>query len=165
MNDEPFSIGGNGMSHRHKVSSREIGQVRIYMAPRDKRKGTGIKGFFSKPLYQEIIDAAKTDGILNAMAHHTHYGYSGKGKIQSNGQEIPNSNLNLCVELIGDREHLELFCRRHGDLLKGRVIVYKHMEHWDIHEHGQKVDLEVSDVPIAELDVDVEDDVDDKIAE
>jgi PII-like signaling protein len=118
-----------------------------------------MKGFFGKPLYQEIIDAAKADGILNAVAHHTHYGYSGNGKIQSNDQELPNSALNLCVELIAQREHLEVFCRKHGELLKGRVIVYKHMEHWDIDEHGQNTDLKISDAPVEELDADVVDDV------
>jgi H+/Cl- antiporter ClcA/PII-like signaling protein len=162
---ETSTHGGNGMAHRHKVKAREIGQVRIYMTPREKRKASGIKGFFGKPLYQEIIDAAKADGILSAVAHHTHYGYSGQGQIQSDVQEMPNSSINLCVELIGDREQLEQFCRHHGDLLKGRVIVYKHMEHWDIHEHDHKVDLDVSDVPVDELDVDVEDDVTDEADE
>ena len=144
------------MPHRHKVNSTEIGQVRIYMTPREKRKGAGMKGLFSKPLYQEIIDAAKADGILNAVAHHTHYGYSGNGKIQSNNQELPNSNLNLCVELIAHRDQLELFCRKHGDLIKGKVIVYKHMEHWDIGLHET---LKVNEAPQEELDADVEDDV------
>jgi H+/Cl- antiporter ClcA/PII-like signaling protein len=148
--------GGNRMPHRHKVNSTEIGQVRIYMTPREKRKGAGMKGLFSKPLYQEIIDAAKADGILNAVAHHTHYGYSGNGKIQSNNQELPNSNLNLCVELIAHRDQLELFCRKHGDLIKGKVIVYKHMEHWDIGLHET---LKVNEAPQEELDADVEDDV------
>lgn len=153
--NEPFSSGGNGMLHRHKVTSREIGQVRIYMTPREKRKGAGMKGLFSKPLYQEIIDAAKADGILNAVAHHTHYGYSGNGSIQSNNQELPNSSLNLCVELIAHRDQLELFCRKHGDLIKGKVIVYKHMEHWDIGPHDS---LKIHDAPQEELDADVEDD-------
>jgi chloride channel protein, CIC family len=151
--------GGNPMTHKHAVKSREIGQVRIYMTPREKRKDARMKGLFARPLYQEIIDAAKADGILNAVAHHTHYGYSGNGTIQSNNQELPNTALNLCVELIDDRKKLELFCRKHGELLEGRVIVYKHMEHWDIHAHGQKAELKISDVPVEELDVDVEDDV------
>jgi H+/Cl- antiporter ClcA/PII-like signaling protein len=155
-NDEPSIERGNSMSHRHKVTSREIGQVRIYMTPREKRKAAGMKALFGKPLYQEIIDAAKADGILNAVAHHTHYGYSGNGKIQSNDQELPNNALNLCVELIANRDDLELFCRKHGDLLKGRVIVYKHMEHWDIDDHTQNVDLKISDAAVEELDADVD---------
>ena len=58
------------MSHRYKLSGKEIGQVRIYMMPSDKSTSHRIKKFFTKPLYQEIIDAAKEDGILNAVAHH-----------------------------------------------------------------------------------------------
>ena len=127
------------------------------MTPREKRKSTGIKGLFAKPLYQEMIDAAKSDGILNAVAHHTHYGYSGNGDIQANNQELPNNALNLCVELIGDREQLQLFCRQHGDLIKGKVIVYKHIEHWDIAEPGESVELNVTDASVNELDADLKD--------
>ena len=123
------------MPHRYKVTSRDIGQVRIYMTPREKRKGPGMKAFFGKPLYQEIIDAAKAGGILNALAHHAHYGYTGNGSIQANNQELPNNDLNLCVELIAHRDELEQFCRRHGDLIQGKVIVYKRMEYWDIGPH------------------------------
>ena len=139
------------MSHRHKVTSREIGQLRIYMTPREKRKGTGIKAMFGKPLYVEIIDAAKADGILNAVAHHTHYGYTGNGKIQAAAGEMPNPQLNLCVELISGREQLELFCRKHGELLTGKIVVYKHMEHWDIGSN----EIKVSDASEEELDADV----------
>jgi PII-like signaling protein len=160
IQDPLIPNGDIPMALKHKVTSREIGQVRIYMTPSEKRKGSGMKGFFSKPLYQEIIDAAKVDGILNAVAHHTHYGYSGRGQIQSNNRELPNSNLNLCVELIAHRDELELFCRKHGDLIKGKIIVYKHMEHWDIGPHET---LKVEDATQEELDADVEDDVaDDK---
>ena len=154
-NGEATLNGGSVMPHRHKVTTREIGQVRIYMTPRERRKGKGLKGMFSKPLYQEIIDAAKADGILNATAHHTHYGYSGNGKVQSDNQELPNQMLNLCVELIAPRDELELFCRKHGELIKGKVIVYKHMEHWDIGPHDS---LKIKDAAVEELDVDVEDD-------
>jgi H+/Cl- antiporter ClcA/PII-like signaling protein len=156
FNGESNLNGGSSMPHRHKVTAREIGQVRIYMTPAEKRKGPGMKALFARPLYQEIIDAAKADGILNAVAHHTHYGYSGNGQVQSNNQELPNNQLNLCVELIAHRDQLELFCRKHGELIKGKVIVYKHMEHWDIGPHDA---LKAKDAPAEELDVDVKDDV------
>jgi H+/Cl- antiporter ClcA/PII-like signaling protein len=144
--------------HKHKVRTREIGQVRIYMASRDKKASKGLRGIFGKPLYQDIIDAAKADGILNANAHNTHYGYSNNGQVQTNNSELPNPSLTLCVELIGAREELETFVRKHGDLLKGKVIVYKHMEHWEIGPHDS---LTTTDAPQEELDVDVEDDLSD----
>jgi len=124
------------MPHRHQVHAREIGQVRIYMQPRERgsQSGRGLRKLLgTPPLYKEIIREAKRDGLLNASAHHTHYGFSGSGSLQGGaGGEIPNPLLTLCVELIGPRDELELFCRRHGKLLKGKVIVYKHMEHWEI---------------------------------
>ena len=65
--------------------------------------------------------------------------------------DMPNLSLNLCVELIAPREELELFAQKHADILKGKVLVYKHMEHWDIHHHA----IKVSDADQVELDADV----------
>ena len=124
------------MAHRHQVDAREVGQVRIYMmqGERSKKTGKGLKNWLSggAPLYREIIKAAKQDGLMNATAHHTHYGFSGNGQVQSGDMEIPNPSLNLYVELIGPRDELELFCRKHGTLLKDKVVLYKHIEHWEI---------------------------------
>jgi PII-like signaling protein len=133
--------GEDTMPTRHKVVSKEIGQLRIYMTPKEKRETTSLrKKLFGKSLYQEIINSAKEAGILNATAHHTHYGYSGEGKIEAGGMsETPNMALNLCVELISPRKDLELFVRTHGELLQGKVLVYKHMEHWDVTPRGIKV--------------------------
>ncbi|MBB3147212.1 H+/Cl- antiporter ClcA/PII-like signaling protein [Phyllobacterium trifolii] len=119
----------------HKLSSREVGMVRIYIKPREK--AVGKDGWFGggKPLYQELVMQAKAAGIMNAVAHHTHFGYSNSGKLQDEGFEIPNPDLTMCVELIADREQLEEFCRTHGELLKYKVIIYKHIEHWDILGH------------------------------
>jgi H+/Cl- antiporter ClcA/PII-like signaling protein len=141
--------GGREMSHRHKIETREIGQVRIYMTPGERRKktGKGIKGLLpgGAPVYMEIIKSAKQDGLMNATAHHTHYGFSGNGHVQTNVTEVANPNLNLCVELIGPREELEIFCRKHGDLLRDKVVVYKHMEHWDIGAHNLHIDEAAQD--------------------
>jgi PII-like signaling protein len=109
---------------------------------------------YGKPLYQELIDAAKRDGILNATAHHTHYGYTGNGRVQSNTGELPNPDLTLCVELIAPRDELEDFAKKHADILKDKVLVYKHMEHWDLHHQ----EIETSEATVEELDADVEDD-------
>ncbi len=122
------------MSYPHIVTPQEVGMVRIYLKPRDKAPGP--KGFLRPrpPLYRELVLAARADGIMNAVAHHTHYGYSNHGKPQIQGVEVNNPDLTMCVELIGARSQLEAFCRRHGDLLKNKVIVYKYLEHWAIGE-------------------------------
>jgi PII-like signaling protein len=138
------------MPHRHHVKSREIGQVRIYMTPgeRGKSSGNGLKRLLTAnpPLYKEIIKAAREDGLLNATAHHTHYGFSGSGKVQDDTMEISNPAMNLCVELIGPRAQLEQFCRKHGTLLRDKVVIYKHMEHWEISAHS----LHADEAPIDE---------------
>ncbi|MFN4205433.1 MAG: DUF190 domain-containing protein [Agrobacterium albertimagni] len=129
----------------HKLSSREIGMVRIYMKPREKALGTG--GWFGggRPLYRELVVQAKAAGIMNAVAHRTHFGYSNSGKLQDEGFEIPNPDLTMCVELIADRALLEEFCRTHGALLKNKVIIYKHIEHWDVLDHALKTEDALSD--------------------
>lgn len=113
------------------LQSREVGMVRIYMKPREK---TGSKAgwFGGKLLYRELVIQAKAAGIMSAVAHHTHFGYSNGGKLQDEGFEVPNPDLTMCVELISDRSKLEEFCRTHGQLLKSKVIIYKHIEHWEI---------------------------------
>jgi PII-like signaling protein len=142
------SIQQNTMSYPHKVLPKEIGMVRIYVSPRDRRKTKGFKAVLgSPPLYRELIKTAHADGIMNAVAHQTHYGYSKGGKVRSPDPETGSSHLAMCVELIGQREQLELFCRKHGDMLRDKVIVYKHLEHWEIHDH----DLEAHDATIKEL--------------
>ncbi len=118
---------------KHEITPREIGMIRIYLKPSDRRKQPGLRGFLSaRPLYRELVDAAKSDGLMNAIAHHTHYGYSNHGKVRAHDPEMGNPELTMCVEIIAQKDQLELFCRTHGDLLEDKVIIYKHIEHWDI---------------------------------
>jgi H+/Cl- antiporter ClcA/PII-like signaling protein len=125
------------MPHSHQVTPSEIGMVRIYLKPSDKSAKASGRSFWSaRPLYRELVAEAKKDGIMNAVAHHTHYGYSNHGPVRENGAEVSDPQLTMCVELIGQRDQLELFCRRHGDVLGNKVIVYKHLEHWSIGPAG-----------------------------
>jgi PII-like signaling protein len=126
----------NLMSQRnHQVVAREVGMIRVYLKPSDKRKEPGWRGFLTaRPLYRELIDAAKQEGVMNAHAHHTHYGYSNRGHVQAQVAEIGNPELTICVELIATKDQLELFCRTHGEMLREKVIVYKLIEHWDIRD-------------------------------
>lgn len=136
---------------KHKVTPRELGMIRIYLKPSDKRKQPGLRGFLSaRPFYRELVDAAKKDGIMNAVAHHTHYGYSSHGRVQSADPELTNPELTMCVEIIGAKPQLELFCRTHGDILKDKIVIYKHIEHWDIHG----ADVEAHDATPEELSAD-----------
>lgn len=121
------------MTPSHRVVATETGMIRIYLKPRD-RAGTGRTGWFlgGKPLYRELVAQAKAEGLINAVAHHAHHGYSNHGPVRDDGAESLNPELTMCVELIGRREQLERFCSRHGGQLAGKVIVYKHLEHWTV---------------------------------
>ena len=88
--------------------------------------------FSGRPLYQEIVNRAKRAGLVNAVAHHTHYGFSNHGHVQAREVEGMNSELAMCVEMIGPKATLENFCRAHGDLLIDKVMVYKHLERWKL---------------------------------
>lgn len=116
-------------THKHTLASNKMGLLRIYLDPRARFKPKG--GFFSfgRPLYRELILAAKRDGIPSAMAHHVQYGFSDGGKILQRHPEYRNT-ANLFVELIGPREQLEFFCRKHADLFKDRVVIHKPVEQW-----------------------------------
>ncbi|WP_375283488.1 hypothetical protein, partial [Sphingobium yanoikuyae] len=82
--------------------------------------------------YRELVVQAKAAGLMNAVAHHTHYGFSNHGPVLDQGAETSNPYLTMCVELIGHRADLELFCQRHAALLETKVVIYKQLEHWAI---------------------------------
>ncbi|MCS0501925.1 DUF190 domain-containing protein [Ancylobacter mangrovi] len=133
---------------QHQINASEIGMIRIYMKPGDKATKGSIKTLWSsRPLYRALVAQAKSEGIMNAVAHHTHYGFSNHGSVMEAGVEISNPHMTMCVELIDHRETLERFCAAHGDLLANKVIVYKHLEHWNIgpkgisHEDASPVEL------------------------
>jgi PII-like signaling protein len=121
------------MSSSHAVTANEVGMIRIYLKPGERAEGSKIRNIFAaRPLYRKIVQEAKSAGIMNAVAHHAHYGYSNHGHIQETGIETPNPDLTVCVELIAPRKNLEQFCRTHGALLEKKVVIYKHLEHWTI---------------------------------
>ncbi len=124
--------------------------LRIYLKPGERTKKTGLRSILSsRPLYRELVLAAKTFGIVNAVAHHTHYGYSNNSKVQAPMAEIGNPDLAICVELIGERVHLETFCRQQGELLENRVIVYKSLERWHIDAVSRAESTEVAEKDVA----------------
>jgi PII-like signaling protein len=121
------------MTLSHTVSVQDIGMIRIYLKPREKAVESTLKRFWhAKPLYRQLVEQAKASGLVNAVAHQTHYGYTNHGRVQAEGYELANPELTMCVELIGAREQLEAFCATHGAVLANKVIVYKHLEHWRV---------------------------------
>ncbi|UDL96738.1 DUF190 domain-containing protein [Lichenihabitans sp. PAMC28606] len=126
--------------------------LRIYVAPKDRYRKPGqgrLKAAFSNgDLYKELVNQAKQAGLVNAVAHHTHYGFSNGGAVQNRDVEGMNPDLTICVELIGHKADLDAFCRTHGALLDKKVIVYKHLERWQV---GKKLtETEISDLAALE---------------
>lgn len=136
---ESFSLSNKvyEMKPTHNLTASDVGMVRIYLKPRDRMPNKGVRALWSsRPLYRELVLEAKKDGLMNAVAHHTHYGYSNHGRVQDHSSEIANPELTMCVEIIGHRPDLESFVRRHGALLHDKVIIFKHLEHWSIDQEG-----------------------------
>jgi H+/Cl- antiporter ClcA/PII-like signaling protein len=141
QNELPLVPAGKGafplkVTRQHKVTGREMGQLRIYLTAKVKGSPrTGWKKILGPTtLYQELIAIAKHDGILHAAAHNARDGYHGSQAIQADTGEVPNTHLTLFVEMIDQRSNLEAFCRKHGEQLQGLVMIYKHVEHWDIRD-------------------------------
>ncbi|MCC7420055.1 MAG: DUF190 domain-containing protein [Planctomycetaceae bacterium] len=153
---EATSTGTNRdglLAGQHHVGSREIGQLRIYLPQGETGDGMGFLGMFAKPLHRDLVDLAKAAGVMNATSHATHYGDSNHGRVQEDGVAVPNPHLGVCVELIDHREKLELFSRTHADLLRGRVMIYKRLERWELHENALDVSDVAPDEPAAGGDV------------
>lgn len=122
------------MKSNHVLKASDVGMVRIYLKPREKMpKASGARSLWSsRPLYRELVIQAKNEGLLNAVAHHTHYGYSNSGRIEDHASEIANPELTMCVEIIAHRHELEAFVQRHMDVLSDKVIIFKHLERWTV---------------------------------
>ena len=116
-----------------QIIEKNLGKIQIYLKPKDKVKQVGfINRFNSKQLYKEIVKYAKDDQLMNASVYQTHSGYSMHGKIITSHVELDNTDLVLCIELIDEKQKLEAFCKKHAELLKGKMIVFKAVEFWEI---------------------------------
>jgi PII-like signaling protein len=125
------------MTPTRYIAANELGHLRIYLARKDRMPPRGWLNFLPRrSLAQHIIDLAKRAGILNASAHSTHYGFTGGGDIESIQPDHSNGRLAMFVELVGERELLEKFACSHEELLKDKIIVYKHLEQWTVKNHA-----------------------------
>lgn len=123
------------MPSSHVLSPSDIGMVRIYLKPREKMPSRGARTLWAQcPVYRELVLLAKKAGLTNAIAHHTHYGFSNHGAVENDGSEYSNPELTMCVEIIGHRPDLEAFVRSQGALLRNKVIIFKYLERWTIRD-------------------------------
>lgn len=115
------------------IVERALGKIQIYIKPKEKVQGSGLMHHLKpKQLYRELVKYAKDDQLMNASVYQTHSGYSLHEKITTAHVELDNADLALCVELIDEKRKLEAFCKKHAELLKGKMIVFKAVEFWEI---------------------------------
>ena len=123
------------MKSKTHIVARELGKIRLFVGPRERVPQAGFfRRLAAKPLYRELIAAAKKDGLHSAMAFATYHGFSGGDEIRSVDPEIGHTHTTLCVEFVDQKEKLEAFCHLHHALLKGKSIIYKHVEHWTVQD-------------------------------
>ena len=119
----------------NKIKAHSLGKLLIYITSADKiRHGnrTIFRKLFPKSAYIHIIQDAKAEGIINASVYSAHFGFSNGDSINSFNLEGDNSKLTICVELVDKRDKLEKFFLRHKDYLKGKVVIFKEVEFWDV---------------------------------
>ncbi len=118
----------------HNVHPREIGSLRIYLKPAERApSGRGIRRLLgARPLYLELIAAARRGGLMNAMVHHTHHGFSRRGADSTAETGGAGGASMTWVEIVDLKEKLESFCSDHAEALRGKVITYKQIERWEI---------------------------------
>lgn len=116
-----------------EINEKSLGKIQIYLKPGDKVKKSGfLNRLNEKSLYRELIQYAKNDELMNASVYQTHSGYSLYGKVSTSHVELDNADLVFCIELIDEKNKLESFCKKHAELLKGKMIVFKAVEFWEI---------------------------------
>lgn len=121
------------MNKEFDINETSLGKLQIYVKPKDRVEAQNfIHSLRSRTLYRELVKYAKDDHLMNASVFQTHHGYSMHGKITAAHVELPNQDLYLCIELIDEKQKLEDYCRKHGKLLKGKMIVYRPVEFWEI---------------------------------
>lgn len=121
------------MSKEATIIEISLGKLQIYVKPKDKIEAMNfVHSLRSRSLYRELVKYAKEDSLMNASVFQTHHGYSMHGKISTAHVEIPNQDLYLCIELIDEKVKLEAYCKKHRDLLKGKMVVFRPVEFWEI---------------------------------
>jgi PII-like signaling protein len=114
------------------ISVSKIGKLRIYMKTGEAIKSKNLlRKMFPKTKYRQIMQEAKNSGIMNAHVFHTHAAVQKGGKMSHHSVDGDTSGLTVCIELVDERSHLELFFKTHKELLKENTVIYKEVEFWE----------------------------------
>lgn len=127
----------DSMANHHEIAVTEMGKILVYLTPAETVRSEGLWSKLNpRRVYREIIEAARRDGLLSAVAYTGQRGFAKQGPVHPRESGAPEFSLPMCVELVDRKDKLEGFCRNHADLLQGRPIVYKSVEHWSVQSRG-----------------------------
>jgi hypothetical protein len=129
----PFPNGEPVMKHERRFHVQTVGVIRIYLSKDERRPGlTWMQRIFSRPLYADIIEMARTFGLWGAAANPMHGGftYEGKKTVELH-PDFGFMNTHVFLELIGPRPLLEAFFAHIQPLIgANRMATFAELEHW-----------------------------------
>jgi H+/Cl- antiporter ClcA/PII-like signaling protein len=137
------------MAAKKGLTSQSRGMLRILLRAGDQTgSGNWKDRLFGKPDYARIIKAAREYGLPHGLVKQCTSGFIDDGHIHHTHIEGDNGRLPVYVELHGTREALEGFCEQAHELLNGRTLIYKEVEHWMWQDdHLVEEAIEGDDVP------------------
>lgn len=114
------------------IRATRICKLRIYLKMGEKVKGdTLAQRFFPKTKYMKMLDEAKKFGLRNAHIYQTHGAYEKGGAVHHYNIEMSDSGLTVCLELVDEREKLEMFFKTHRQMMKGKTAIFSEVELWE----------------------------------
>jgi len=118
-----------------KIKEQKIGKLRIFLKSGEKVKSEKfLRKLFPKNKYSKLLDEAKKAGIMNAHIFNTHAAYESGGKVAHFSVEGDNSGLTVCLELVDQKEKLEIFYATHKAILKNKTTIFTEVEFWSFDE-------------------------------
>jgi len=115
-----------------KIKTTKIGKLRIYLKSGETVKDDRfMRKLFPKNKYRNLLNEAKNSGIRNAHIYHTHAAYERGGTVEHHHVEFGNGGLTVCLELVDEKEKLEVFFTTHKEMLKDKTVIYKEVETWE----------------------------------
>src|SRR5580704_6806551 len=99
--------------------------LRIYLKRGDNATEEGFwRSFFRRPLSTYLLKAALKAGVTHASLNLSQMGFTrGSQRIADDTQELPVTNLPVCVELVGPKQLLEQYVRDNAKYLVNSTLV------------------------------------------
>lgn len=116
-----------------EINIRKIGKLRIYLKAGERVPAKNrISSLFSKTVYWNLMREAKKDNIMQAHVFYTNISHRRGEGIHHTTAEGDHSGLTVCLELVDEKEKLELFFKTHASVFKGKTVIYKEVEFWSL---------------------------------